>query len=106
MGKDDQIDEGSVQPCFLKCMKHEREERACWVELVVTLGHNYVALLALHMGEQRMNQGFEAPLPILILCIIFKVHVFILCAYMNVCSYTCMCECMYMCMHVCVEVRN
>lgn len=59
-GPRNQIDEGSVQSCFLKCVKHELEEK---VELVVTFGHSYVALLALPVGEQRMNQGFEALLP-------------------------------------------
>lgn len=126
MGQDSQIDEGSVS-CFLKCVKHELEERACWVELVVTFGHSYVALLALPIGEQRMNQGFETLLPIVILCTIFKVYIFILCVCVNACQklilgvffqpsppqlyimfvycsheYMCLCMCLYVCVSVCV----
>lgn len=130
-GPRNQIDEGSVQSSFLKCVKHELEEKACWVELVVTFGHSYVALLALPIGEQRMNQGFEALLPIVILCTIFKVYIFILCVCVNACvcggqrlilgvffqpsplqlyimfvyhshKYVCLCMCLYVCVSVCV----
>lgn len=131
MGQDSQIDEGSVS-CFLKCVKHELEERACWVELAVTFGHSYVALLALSIGEQRMNQEFETLLPLVILCTIFKVYIFILCVCVNACvcggqklilgvffqpsppqlyimfivpMSTCVFACACMCVSLCVYVR-